>query len=48
MRTDPTINPERVVQAVFKVLDRRISDGEIQDIKQVLPEEMAQLWPEAA
>lgn len=48
MRSDPNIDSERVAQAVFKVLDRRISDGEIQDIKHVLPEDVVELWPKAA
>jgi uncharacterized protein (DUF2267 family) len=37
--------PEEVAWAVFKVLERRVSAGEIQDIKHVLPAEIRSLWP---
>lgn len=35
---------ERITQAVFRVLDRRISDGEIEDIKAALPRDLQQFW----
>jgi uncharacterized protein (DUF2267 family) len=38
-------NPEQVVRAVFKLLYHRIADGEIEDIKQVLPPDLVDLWP---
>ncbi|MDZ7695358.1 MAG: DUF2267 domain-containing protein [Deltaproteobacteria bacterium] len=37
--TEPTI------RAVFKLLFHRISEGEIQDIKQIFPAELQDLWP---
>jgi uncharacterized protein (DUF2267 family) len=46
--TDPSINPDRVTRAVFKVLARRISDGEIEDIRRVMPPELEELWSDAA
>lgn len=39
------IDPEPVAKAVFKMLYHRISEGEIQDIKQILPPELEELWP---
>jgi uncharacterized protein (DUF2267 family) len=33
------------LRAVFKLLSRRITKGEIEDIKHVLPKELASLWP---
>jgi len=36
---------ERVVRAVFTVLARRVSEGEISDVKQTLPSELRELWP---
>jgi uncharacterized protein (DUF2267 family) len=36
---------ERMTRAVFKVLSKRISEGEIEDIKHVLPKELRDLWP---
>jgi uncharacterized protein (DUF2267 family) len=41
------IDPERVVSGVFSVLARRVSAGEIDDVKHVLPKELRALWPEA-
>jgi uncharacterized protein (DUF2267 family) len=40
------IEPERVARAVFAVLARRVSEGEIEDVRQVLPAEIRDLWPE--
>jgi uncharacterized protein (DUF2267 family) len=37
--------PEEIVKAVFTLLVQRISDGEIEDIKHVLPEDIRDLWP---
>jgi uncharacterized protein (DUF2267 family) len=39
------IDAENIVRAVFKVLSRRISEGEIEDIKHILPLELRELWP---
>ncbi len=45
-RGQPAIYPEGVAWAVFKVLGRRVSAGEIRDIKHVLPAQIRSLWPE--
>jgi uncharacterized protein (DUF2267 family) len=39
------LDPERVARAVFKVLATRVSEGEIDDVKHVLPKELRGLWP---
>jgi uncharacterized protein (DUF2267 family) len=39
------VRPEKVVRAVFRLLARHISRGEIEDIKHVLPSELHALWP---
>jgi uncharacterized protein (DUF2267 family) len=39
------IDAEKIVRAVFKVLAKRITDGEIEDIKHILPPELRELWP---
>jgi uncharacterized protein (DUF2267 family) len=44
-RGDDDIDPEQVARAVFTVLARRVSDGEIEDVKHVLPAEIRHLWP---
>jgi uncharacterized protein (DUF2267 family) len=41
------IFPESVAWAVFKVLQRHVSAGEIGDVKHVLPARIRSLWPES-
>lgn len=45
MRRDFDVDAEEVARAVFAVLARRISNGEIGDVKHVLPEALRELWP---
>lgn len=45
-KNDPAIDPERVVRSVFAVMAKRVSEGEIEDIKSALPEEIRELWPQ--
>ena len=42
---DVTVHPQQVVRAVFRVLQRRISAGEIDDVKHLMPKSMQELWP---
>ena len=42
------IYPEEVAWGVFKVLERRVSAGEIRDVLHVLPADIRSLWPEKA
>lgn len=44
-RDRPEVAPEEVVWAVFKVMERHITPGEIKDIKQILPESVRELCP---
>lgn len=41
---DPTVDPERAARAVFAVLGRHVSRGEIEDVRQNLPESIRELW----
>lgn len=43
-RDDDTVDPEEVVRAVFRLLAQRITTGEIEDIKHLLPKELRGLW----
>ncbi len=40
--------PESVAWAVFKLLGRHVSPGELRDVKHVLPESIRSLWPASA
>jgi len=42
---DERIVPEQLVRAVFRLLSKRISEGEIKDIKHTLPAELRAFWP---
>lgn len=44
-KDDVHINAERITRAVFKVLAKHISKGEIDDVKRILPHELRELWP---
>jgi uncharacterized protein (DUF2267 family) len=39
------VDAERAARSVFRVVARRVSEGEIQDITSILPAELRELWP---
>jgi uncharacterized protein (DUF2267 family) len=45
LRGDNPIDPEAIARAVFALLAKRVSDGEIEDVKHVLPADIRHLWP---
>jgi uncharacterized protein (DUF2267 family) len=44
-RRDEAIDPEQVARAVFALLARKVSEGEIEDVRHGLPAEIRKLWP---
>jgi len=46
-KQDPNADTEALVREVFKLLARKISGGEIEDVKHILPAEVRALWPAA-
>ena len=48
MRGRQEYDPERITQAVFKVITRHVSSGEIDDVKNMLPEGLTELLVRAA
>jgi len=44
-KDDFTSRPESIVRAVFKTLARHASEGEIEDVKHILPKALHELWP---
>lgn len=43
---DPALDVDHTVRCVFKVLSRQVSEGQIEDVLQALPEELRELWPQ--
>lgn len=46
LRTNTNIGPERAARATFQLLDRRISAGEMQDVRRMMPAEVRAMWTE--
>lgn len=44
-RIDDLVPIERIAQAVFTLLAQRVSAGEIENIKHVMPTDIRELWP---
>jgi uncharacterized protein (DUF2267 family) len=44
-KNDVTVSPQQICRAVFRVLGRHTSKGEIEDVKHLLPKEFQELWP---
>ena len=42
---DVTVRPESIARAVFRVLELHTSDGEIADVKNLMPKALHELWP---
>jgi uncharacterized protein (DUF2267 family) len=45
---DDAVDPEWVARAVFTLLAKHVSEGEIEDVRQVLPSSLRRLWPPPA
>jgi uncharacterized protein (DUF2267 family) len=44
-RFDDLVPVERIAQAVFMLLTQRVSAGEIENVKHVMPADIRDLWP---
>ena len=42
------MEPDAVARAVFRLLSERIAEGEIDEVRHILPEDIRELWPTAA
>lgn len=45
--SDPNVDAEQIARAAFRVLSKQITQGEIEDIKHMMPDELRELWPES-
>jgi uncharacterized protein (DUF2267 family) len=43
-REEPDQDAECMARAVFKVISKRIDEGEIREVKNILPKDLRQLW----
>ena len=41
---DITVDPEEITRAVFRVIGKHVSSGEIEDVKHALPKSIRELW----
>jgi uncharacterized protein (DUF2267 family) len=44
---DPNVDSVHIARAIFRLLKRKVSDGEINDLLSTLPEAVRDLWPES-
>lgn len=47
LRETPELYPEGAAWGVFKVIGNHVSEGEIGDVKSILPADIRTLWPES-
>ena len=45
LRGDEDLQPEQVARAVFELMQRRVTQGEIEDVRYILPSKIRALWP---
>jgi len=45
-RNESDVDAEGITKAVFRLLSRKVTDGEIEDIKGILPSPIRDLWEE--
>jgi uncharacterized protein (DUF2267 family) len=45
---NPDVDPEEITRAIFRVLNKHVSKGEIDQIRGTLPRELREFWPETA
>lgn len=45
---NPDIDAEEVTRAIFRVLAKHVSGGELEQVKHLLPHELRDLWPVGA
>ncbi|HEY7168840.1 MAG TPA: DUF2267 domain-containing protein [Candidatus Binatia bacterium] len=44
-RDDETVDPEKVMRAVFRVMSKHVTKGETENVKHLLPKSLQELWP---
>ena len=43
-RADQSVDTEKIAKAVFRLLRRKVSEGEIKQVQGILPAELKELW----
>jgi uncharacterized protein (DUF2267 family) len=44
LRGDEALDPSQVARSVFEVMQRRVTEGEIEDVRRMLPSKIRELW----
>jgi uncharacterized protein (DUF2267 family) len=44
LRGDEHLDPAQVARSVFEVMQRRVTEGEIEDVRHMLPSKIRELW----
>lgn len=47
-KNDPAIDSEAMISGVFSVIGMHVSEGEVSDVQNSLPESIRRLWPETS
>jgi uncharacterized protein (DUF2267 family) len=45
LRGDEQLDPVEVARSVFTVMQQRVTEGEIEDVRHMLPSKIRELWP---
>jgi uncharacterized protein (DUF2267 family) len=43
---NPDVDAEHITRAIFRVLQKHVSKGELEQLKMILPRELREFWPE--
>jgi len=44
LRANTTVDPEQAVRATFQLLEHQITAGEMEDVRQMMPADVRELW----
>ena len=44
---NPDVDTEHITRAIFRVLCKHVSEGELEEIKNLLPRDLREFWPSA-
>jgi uncharacterized protein (DUF2267 family) len=42
---EPSVDPERIVRGMFRLINKSLQENGIRDIQRILPGELKEFWP---